>query len=356
MSSVAWGGDTLGLVIADATSTKTRLDRLTEQAGSGLIAQTYGGLSRTQASATLAIGPVLTGQQALQDGIDAVQGRMDVTQTALQGISQVASDFYSRIADLNGLDASAVDSIASDAKDALKQVAGLLDTQSNGIYVFAGDDGSNPPVPDPDQITSSAFATAIGTAVAGLAVNGGATTIANTLAIAGTGAGGTSPFSAALNAGTAALPVVATAEGQSMPVGVLASSNGAVASTGSSTTNSYTRDILRALATLGSMSSSQIGDSGFQALASDTYSSLGGAITALNQDAGVLGDRQTALTATKTTLSDISTSLTTQLSGADQVDMASTLSQLTQAQTQLQSSYQIIASAESLSLTKFLAS
>lgn len=355
MDAISWGGDTLGSVIADATATKARLDRLTEQAGSGLVAQTYGGLSRAEASTTLSLGPVLTGQKALQAGIDAVQGRMDVAQTALQGISTIASDFYAKIADLNGIDSNAVDSVAADARDALKQVAGLLDSQSDGSYVFAGDDASNPPVPNPDQIGSSAFASAIAAAVAGLSTNGAAATAASTLAVAGSGAGSVSAFSSALTGGAAGLPVVATGDGQSVTIGVLAVSNGAVASTGSSTTGSYSRDILRALATLGSLSSSQVSSSGFKSLASDTYASLGGAITALNQDAGVLGDRQTALAQTRTTLSDISTSMKIQLSGADQVDMASTLSQLTQAQTQLQSSYQIIASAESLSLTKFLA-
>ena len=77
-------------------------------------------------------------------------------------------------------------------------------------------------------------------------------------------------------------------------------------------------------------------------------------MTALNQDAGVLGDRQTALAQTKTTLGDMSTALTTQVSGVEQVDMTATLSQLTQAQTQLQSSYQVIASLQSLSLTRYL--
>jgi flagellin-like hook-associated protein FlgL len=71
-------------------------------------------------------------------------------------------------------------------------------------------------------------------------------------------------------------------------------------------------------------------------------------------DAGVLGNTQTALTATQTQLSDTQTALTTQVSGAQDVDMAQTLSNLTLAQTQMQASYQLIAGMSNLSLVKFL--
>jgi flagellar hook-associated protein 3 FlgL len=350
---VSLGAGTMGLLIGDAVTTKSQLDLLTKQAASGYVADTYGGLSRTQATTALSLGPVLAKNQAQQDAIAAVQGPMSVAQTALSGISSIASSFYAQIANLNGLNVGNVDTIAANARDALQQVAGLLDTQDNGQYVFAGIDSATPPIANPDQIGTSAFATAIATAVGSLATNGASATIASTLATAGSS--GTSPFSRSITDGTATPPIVSIGNGQTVAVGVLAGSNGAVASTGTSTTGSYTRDILRALATLGSLSSSQVNDPGFQTLTSDTYASLGGAVTALNQDAGVLGDRQTALTQTQTTLTHISTALQNQLAGADQVDMAATLSRLTQTQTRLQSSYQLIASLQSLSLTKFLA-
>jgi flagellar hook-associated protein 3 FlgL len=53
-------------------------------------------------------------------------------------------------------------------------------------------------------------------------------------------------------------------------------------------------------------------------------------------------------------LSDTSTALTGQLSTAQDVDMAATLSNLTLTQTQLQESYQLIAAASGMSLAKFL--
>ncbi len=86
----------------------------------------------------------------------------------------------------------------------------------------------------------------------------------------------------------------------------------------------------------------------------DTRTSLQGAITAMAGDAGVLGDRQTALTATQTGLADTQTALTTQVGSAQDANMAQTLSNITLVQTQLQASYQMIAGLSSLSLAKIL--
>ena len=111
---------------------------------------------------------------------------------------------------------------------------------------------------------------------------------------------------------------------------------------------------MSALATIGSLSSSQVGAGGFQALVQSASSSLQGVVTAMAGDAGVLGNTQTALTATQTQLSDTANALTTQLSAVQDVNMAQTLSNLTLVQTQLQASYQVIAGMSGLSLVKFL--
>jgi flagellin-like hook-associated protein FlgL len=111
---------------------------------------------------------------------------------------------------------------------------------------------------------------------------------------------------------------------------------------------------MRALATLGSMSSTQLNDPGFNALVSDTGASLNSAVTAMAVDVGVLGTTQANLTKTQTQLSDTTTALTGQLTNVQDADMAATLSKLTAMQTQLQESYRLITSANSLSLINFL--
>jgi flagellin-like hook-associated protein FlgL len=74
----------------------------------------------------------------------------------------------------------------------------------------------------------------------------------------------------------------------------------------------------------------------------------------MNNDVGALGEQQSSLTSLQTTLGDTQTALTSQLSNAQDVNMASTLSNLSLVQTQLETSYQLIANATGLSLAKFL--
>ena len=114
------------------------------------------------------------------------------------------------------------------------------------------------------------------------------------------------------------------------------------------------RDLLRSLATIGSLNTGQSNASGLLALISDTNTSLGGAITAMASDAGNLGNAQTNLSNVRTALSDTVTALSAQVSSVQDVDMAAALSQMQLVQTQMQSSYQLISSYTSLSLVKFL--
>lgn len=357
LSPFATGSGALQRAIYDSSQVKSRLDTLTRQAADGLVSDSYAGLGAAS-SQSLQLGPVLAHQKAWQSNIDAANARADVAQSALKQISSIASNFLAQANNLNGLDPSAIDSIAASARDALKQVANLLDTQDGTTFVFAGQDSGNAPVPNPDGILSSGFLTQISQAVGGLAANGAPATIATTLAIGQSNAAGTSPFSAALSQPADVLnaqrPIVQIGEGQHIPIGIVASANSDIASSGTSTTGSYTRDILRGLATLGSLSSAQANTPGFADVVQDVQIGLRGAVSALNGDAGVLGDRQSRLTDVKTTLDSSQTALQTQASNIQEVDMATTLASLSQTQTQLQESYQIIAALQGLSLSKYL--
>jgi len=248
--------------------------------------------------------------------------------------------------------------VAAGARDALRTVADLLNARYGDQYVFAGQDSGRAPVPNSDAILQSGFYTQIAAAVDDLAINGPAATLAATMATATSNAAGTSPFSEAMSQPPGALAALATTvpvgEGRNVPVGIMASANAVAMSDGDSTTGSYIRDILRSLATLGALDSGQMSQPGFAALVADTRTSLEGAITALNVDAGVLGDRQAAIRDGRARLEDTITSLRVQVSNVEDVDMAETLSRLALAQTQLQASYQLLAGLQSLSLTKFL--
>jgi flagellar hook-associated protein 3 FlgL len=351
------GGGTLGVLIFNSTAIRKQLDQLTEQVSSGRTANTYGGLG-TSAAVALQMQTAMTHNTVWAQNIDTVAGRMEAQQSALSQISSIAADFYAQTNNLNGLDVAQIDSVAASARQALQQVAGLLNTRYGSVYVFAGQDSSIPPVPNSDGILQSGFFTAISTAVGSLGGAGAPATIAATLATASSNAAGISPFSVQLSQPAASLvafrPTVQVGDGQFATVGIVASTNGDTPSTGSSTTGSYIRDIMRGLATLGSLSSSQVAATGFGQLVADTRASLGDAITALNQDAGVLGNRQSALAASKDTLTAVSTTLKGQVSNIQDTDMAKSLSDISLVQTQLQASYQLISALQKLSLTQYL--
>lgn len=348
---------TAGSLLSDSAAVRQRLDALLQQAGSGLIANTYAGLGNGAAT-SLTLAPQIAQQTAISSGINAATAQMQVAQTALAQISSIASAFRADTAGLTNLTPSQVDSTAQAAQQALQQVAGLLDTTDGSLYVFAGQDSGNPPVPDPGAILTSGFFSQIKSAAAGLSASGAAGVTTAMTAIAGSNAAGTSPFSAALSqpAATvrAALPAVATGAGQQATIGIPASANAFITSTGAYTTGSYMRDILGALATIGSLSSSQVNDPGFSGLVENVNTILGNAITALNQDAGALGNVQSNLQTEQTTLGETSTALQTQLGNVQDANMTSTLSQLTQTQTQLQASYQLLSGLSTYSLAKFL--
>jgi flagellar hook-associated protein 3 FlgL len=293
---------------------------------------------------------------------------MTVAQSALTQIQSIASSFYAQLNNLSGASASDMDTIAASARDALQQVAGLLDTQDGSTYVFAGQDSGNPPVPDPDNIASTTtpngFFATINVVVSKLGQPGyDATTVEQATLDASkfTGvAGPPSPFSDYLSQNDPpALPSVQVGQNQTEITGLSASHNGLIPqpapdTTNFTTTGSYMRDVLRALATIGSLSSTQANVADLPNLVQNTRTSLSGAISAMAQDAGALGNVQSSLTTTQSRLTDTQTALTGQVSSAENVDMAATLSQLSLVQTQMQASYQLIATLSGLSLAKFL--
>jgi flagellin-like hook-associated protein FlgL len=361
-----------GSLLADSSAIRQKLDLLTNQASNGLVGNTYAGLG-TGAPISLDLRPQIGNLQTWQTNVDAATGQMSVTQATMTRIQSVAANFYAQLTNVDGVNASAVDSIAASARNALNEVAGLLDTQDGGSYVFAGQDTGNPPMLDPNNIANivanpTGFFAQISTAVGNLAGAGAVATAQATYNIAVSNAPGTSPFSTYMSQPSAVLqaqlPSVQVGQSTTANIGLLASANALIPDTqvGPSplpggppaSTGSYMRDVLRALATIGSVSSAQASVPGFQDLVQDTRTSLSGAISAMACDVGVLGNTQSSLTATRTQLSDTEGALTGQVSSAEDVNMAKTLSQLSLVQTQMQASYQVIASVSSLSLVKFL--
>lgn len=320
ITAVGGDGGLLSRLADGSALVRRQLDVTLAQEASGKVSDHYAGLGGGLRT-SLDVRPALAHVQTWQANISAASGRLELTQSALKQIASIAQDFYAKANSINQLGTSEAGSVAAGAKVALQQVAQLLNTQDgSGNYVFAGQDTGNPPVPNTDPVVVGAALLASDTAVP--------------------------PFSASIGTAT---PEIEVGAGQRVSVGVLANQN-TLATSAAPTTGSYMRDVMRALASLTTVTDAP----GSEVVAADAHARLYSAISAMADESGTLGDVQASLTARKTTLAATETALTRQVSDAEDVDMAATLTKMTALQTQLQASYQIIAALKGLSLATYL--
>ena len=335
---------TLGRLVDDSSRIKSRLDGLTTQASSGLVAQTYGGLAST-AQLTLDLRPQLARVDIYSSNVTTAASRADVSSQVLEQLQKIASTFFSGTIGMAPQTSQEVDTLASQASATLLQVQGLLNTKVGDSYIFAGQDSNNPPLPN---ASFNAYVQSIRTAASGLAVIGGPATAAATMAAANAG----SPFAATL---PAARQTLAIGFDVVVQTGLVAGQNAFVSQTGPATTGSYVRDLIRSLATISSLNAGQTAlGASFTTLVTDTRASLESQISVIGNENAGLGDDKQLLAMNQTTLNDTKLALTTQISSVENVDIAATATALTQAQTQLQISYKLIASMHSLSLVEYL--
>jgi flagellar hook-associated protein 3 FlgL len=343
---------TLAYTLYNMRQTQQSISTLTQETSSGYISGTYAGLG-SGASAALNLSGELAMNTTLQANASTAANIQTVTQSALGQIQTLVSGISSQLLSPSTTDGTGLATLATSANSTLQQIAGLLDTKVGDVYIFAGQDSSNPPVPNPDQVTSSAFYTAIQSAVASLPSAGAASVLSQTLTAAGPGT--TSPFSATLEASNQPA-TVDLGNGDQVQVGMLADQNtdAASAGTGTTSTGSYMRDIMMGLATLGAMGSADISQASTQSALSNVRTVLSNADDALNVDIGGLGVRQDAITNAQSEFSGVATALTTQLGNLQDADAATVATQLAQAQSQLQSSYSMVAALGQLTLAKYL--
>jgi flagellar hook-associated protein 3 FlgL len=334
----------LGTLVSNSASIQNQLSTLTEQSSTGLVAQTFGGLG-SGAQVALDLSPQLAQVSAYTQNIDSATTNLNLTTQVLGQLEGIASTFYSATLSLSTGTSGELSTLASQAQQALGQVQNLLNTQSGANYLLAGQDTANPPAPD---TAFNAYVTSVQTAVAGLPTAGAAATEAATLAAATTG----SPFSSTL--GTAP-QTMAVGFGVTARIGVVAGQNAYAPSSTTGSTGSYVKDLIRSLSTIAALNSAPVSASaGFTTLVADTHTDLGNAVSAINDETAGVGTALQSLTADQTNLGNTKLALTKQISNVENVDAAATATALTQAQTQLQISYKLIATMQSLSLLQYL--
>ncbi len=306
-------------LIANASTVRDHLVQTQEQIASGLVSTTYSGLGN-KARTALSLSPQVAQQATWSSNIDAATGRLQVTQSALSGISGVASKFFAQVNSLDLADPTSVQQVQVSAKAALSQVAQFLNSKAGNAFVFSGQDTSNAPVSTTDP-----------------------TVLATNLLASDTA---TAPFSSTISSSP---PRIEVGDNEWSSVGLIANQN-TFATSAAPTTGSYMRDIMRSLASLTTLGSGTAD----AATVNDVRSRLSSAISAIGTEQGALGNIQNTFTQKQSTLSSFGTTLQTQISAVEDVDAAAAITKASSLQVQLQASYQIIAQTKSLSLASFL--
>jgi flagellar hook-associated protein 3 FlgL len=339
----------LARLVADSSATQAQMDGLTRQASSGQVADTYGGLGAT-AHVSIDLRPQMAQVTAWQQNIATAAGQLSTTQSVLGQLSDIASSFSANALGAAMGSITGATAMAVQAKAALQQVVGLLNTQAGGQYVFGGAQSQIPPI---DTTALATYTAAVGVQVAGLnpatniaALIGGVVTQASASTFAYQNTPLTRPAPATVQA--------QTGPGQSVPVGFVAGANTFAQQAGAGTTGSYVRDLIGALAGLAGLDTTQANEPTLQSYGAGISQLLQGANAALSTEEAGFGQVQSELTTRSTALSETLTSLTTQVSGVEDVDMTATATALSQVQTQLQASYKLIAGLQNLSLVSYL--
>ncbi len=352
--------DMLSRLNMDTTVLRARMATLTQQTATGLKSQQLGGLGADLPQALDLKGEIHR-QQTYSAAISAAGGRATGTQAALARLQDIAAHFADSVAiKLDPNDPQGITRAATEARDALVQVARLLNSQQGGQYLFGGTDLANPPVPDPANIGSAGFVSQITAALATLGGGNAATVLNSAVTAAASNVAGVTAFSAFLSDPATGLAeprrAVPTADGQTMAYGVAANRNAAAVSTGANTTGSWARDLLGGLAMLAAMTpaSAAAAPADFRQLVQGVTGWVKGAATTLGEESGALGQAQAQLEQLRTTQAATVTALTTQLAGVQEVDMAATITRLQGTQTTLQASYSAISQLGTLTLVQFL--
>jgi flagellar hook-associated protein 3 FlgL len=351
--------DMLTRLNADTAALRLRMQQQTRQVSTGFKSDSLGDLAG-QLPRLLNLRAEMARRDAYSQSIGQALTRTQATQTALARLGEIAREFGDGVA--MKLDANNPDSLpllAGRAKLALIEVGQLLNSQSNGEYLFAGSDFANPPVPDPNGLPTSGFAARIASAVGSLGGGNAGAVGADTMAAVLDDSAGVSPFSPFLQAGGTGQAegqrTAPSGDGTQTAFGIIANRNGAAVSQGE-TSGAWALDLLRGLASIAALTPAQAADrNDFRDLSITIREGLRSAAGALADESGAMGLAEQRLEATRIRHQTMRDALESQIADIQEVDLAATLTRLKATQTVLEASYTALGRIGELSLARYLA-
>ncbi|HEX6979208.1 MAG TPA: hypothetical protein VF342_07905 [Alphaproteobacteria bacterium] len=345
---------------------QVEMARLQKQIASGKKAETYSQL-RTDARASLNLQASRASIETMANANAVTKVRMDAIQAALLRLSEIASEIRdkARVATTGvGLPAdSGNEVLRSIAASRLNEVTTILNTQVDGVYVFAGRKFDTPPMPAPGAVGET------NTPLDNVAL------LDTDYPLDNTSASGVNRYaaitkhldsSAAAPPGwppTAPTPASATTpyyyQGEIGPNAHLSATIdiGLTIDYGINAIDSSVQSLLRGLYALATTDLTTATDAGFRAIADLAADDLDAAFKGLNAESANLGVQQATLRDVTTKHYNALTLITEQIIGVEdlgEAGMAEAIARVSQQQANLEASYRLIAGLKDLTLAKLL--
>jgi flagellin-like hook-associated protein FlgL len=274
-----------------------------------------------------------------------------VLQEALGRLQVIASDFGVEALRLQTLPPDAAVNAALSARAALDEIAGLLNMQQDGEYLFAGPDSDNPPVTPANGVFGSPMVQAIRVAVGSLAPGNGAAVVALTFTAVEDATPGDNPFARFVATPPAAVAesfrrTTISADGAQVGWGPFADEGSARVAIG---------ELVRGLSIIASLTGAENaqGDE-FRTLMQSAREALSNAGRGIASEQAVLGAAAKRLAAARESALDRSVLLRKQVAAIEEVDVAETVTKLQALRTRLEASYRAVSLLSELTLTRFL--
>ncbi|WP_114394021.1 flagellin [Oleisolibacter albus] len=138
-------------MLRDTNQIRSQYDDLFRQLDTGKKSETLSGLG-LDAGRSVGLRDMQARLNTYQKNIDLVQTRTSVADTTMNRINSIVDSVVSDLTLADGTLVQDPSVIKQNARNALDQIKGLLNTQVEGRYIFAGSDLDTPPVGDFDQV------------------------------------------------------------------------------------------------------------------------------------------------------------------------------------------------------------
>lgn len=286
--------------------------------------------------------------QAISDTNTAVSTRLSTTQNVLSSLQSSARNLLNSLIETNGATSTA-STVQTSAESNLQSMISSLNTSLNGEYIFAGENTGNAPLTDyyggaaaNKQAVDAAFSTAFGisqssTGVSGITGDAIQSFLDNQFASLFQGSNWTSNWSSASN--QALISQISPNQMENTSISANAPAF---------------QQLAQAYSMVADLGVQNLSSGAFGAVVSAAEGLLTSAIGNLTNLQDSVGVVQAAVTNATSQMSLQINLLSTQVSNLDSVNTYEVSTQITDLQTQLETSYSLTSQLSQLSLVKFL--